>query len=231
MSAFADVTYLERAVFFPDPETLVLADLHVGRVATSDVELPMGEGDDLVERLSAVLESANPDRVVLAGDVLHSFDSLPYGVTETIDRVTKTVTAAGAELVAVAGNHDTILEAVTDLPVQPSVALDAETVVHHGHEVPETGAERYVIGHEHPAISIEGVRHPCFLDCRNQYRAAAVLVLPAFNRFAVGTVINEMDAEDSMSPLVVDMDGCRPVVRTAEETLRFPGLGALRSHL
>ena len=231
MSAFADVTYLERAVAFPALETLVLADLHAGRVATSDVELPMGEGDDLVDRLSALLESARPERVVLAGDVLHSFDSLPYGVTDTIDRMAEAVTAAGAELVAVAGNHDTILEDATGLRVEPSVALDAETVVHHGHEVPQKDAQRYVIGHEHPAITIEGVRHPCFLDCQNQYGGAAVLVLPAFNRFAVGTVINDMAAEDSMSPLVVDMDGCRPVVRTAEETLRFPGMGPLRSHL
>lgn len=231
MSAFADVTYLDRAVAFPDLETVVLADLHVGRVATSDVELPMGEGDDLVDRLSALLESERPEQVVVAGDVLHSFDSLPYGVTDTVDRLTETVSAAGAELVAVAGNHDTILEDATDLRVEPSVALDAETVVHHGHEVPERDAERYVIGHEHPAIIIEGVRHPCFLDCRNQFSGAAVLVVPAFNRFAVGTVINDMAAEDSMSPLVVEMDGCRPVVRTAEETLRFPGLGPLRSHL
>ncbi len=231
MSAFRDVTYLDRAVAFPVLETLVLADLHVGRVATSDVELPMGEGDDLVSRLSAVLEAADPDRVVLAGDVLHSFDSLPYGVIETIERIAETVTANGAGLVAVAGNHDTILEDATDIRVEQSVTLDSETVVHHGHEIPETDTERYVIGHDHPAITIEGVRHPCFLDCTNQHKGAGVLVLPPFNRFAVGTVINNMSAEDSMSPLLVDMDGCRPVVRTAEETLRFPGLGALRSHL
>lgn len=231
MSDFADVTYLDRAGYFPDAETLVLADLHVGRVATSDVDLPMGEGEDLEGRLEMLLESAQPERVVVAGDLLHAFDSLPYGVSETLDRLADTVASSGAELVAVAGNHDTILEEVTDLAVENSVPLDAETVVHHGHEIPETEAERYVIGHEHPAITIEGVRHHCFLECRNQYEGASVLVLPSFNPFVVGTVVNEMAADDSMSPLVVDMDGCRPVVRTAEETLRFPGLGPLRSHL
>ena len=231
MAAFEDVSYGRRSVRFPESRSLVLADVHVGRDATSDVELPMGEGDDLVDRLQERLETAPTDRVIVAGDFLHSFGSVPYGVPDTIDRIVSTVEAAGAQLTVVAGNHDRILEDVSDVAVTDSVPLEDGTLVHHGHELPETDADRYVIGHEHPAIAIEGDRHPCFLECRNQYRGAGVLVLPAFNRFAVGTVVNSMDAEDSMSPLLIDMDGCRPVVRTAEETLRFPGLGTLRSHL
>lgn len=228
---FDSVTYLERAIHLPDRETLVLADVHVGRDATSAVELPMGEADDLVDRLAALLGGTSADRVVVAGDFLHAFDSIPYGVHETVDRFVATVSDADAALSVVAGNHDTILGEFTDIETRSTLELGPETVVHHGHEIPDTTADRYIIGHEHPAIVVEGDRHPCFLECRNQLDGAAVLVLPAFNRFSVGTVVNDMDAADSMSPLLVDMDGCRPVLRTNEETLSFPGLGTLRSHL
>lgn len=227
----SSVAYLDRAVQFPDQDALVLADVHVGRDATSAVELPMGEADDLVDRLRSLLEETRPERVVVAGDFLHAFDSIPYGVHETVDRFVGAVNDADAALSVVAGNHDTILEEFTDIETHPALELGPDTVVHHGHEVPDATADRYVIGHEHPAIVVEGDRHPCFLECRNQLDGAAVLVLPAFNRFAVGTVVNDMDAADSMSPLLVDMDGCRPVLRTNEETLSFPGLGTLRSHL
>lgn len=231
MEPFEDVVYDDRAVYLQSADTLVLADLHVGRDASSDVELPMGEGTDLAERLAAVLERHEPSTVVVAGDLLHSFGTVPYGVPKTLDRLESTVAAADADLTVVTGNHDTILEDIADIETRPVLELDAETVVHHGHERPGVQANRYVIGHEHPAIYIEGDRHPCFLECRNQHDGAAVLVLPAFNRFAVGTVVNELSARDCMSPLLVNMDDCRPVVRTADQTLSFPGLGTLRSHL
>lgn len=231
MSDFEDVTYLERAIVIPDEETLVVSDVHIGRDATSDVELPMGEAEDHVDRLESLLAATDASTVVVAGDFLHTFGSVPYGVHDAVDQFVATVEDAGATLTVVAGNHDTIIAEFTEIDTEPSRAVGPGTVVHHGHELPERDADRYIIGHEHPAIVVEGDRHPCFLECRNQHDGTDVLVLPAFNRFAVGTVLNKLSAEESLSPLIVDMDGCRPVIRTETETLAFPGLGTLRSHL
>lgn len=231
MSDFEDVSYLERAIVFPDQETLVISDVHIGRDATSDVELPMGEADDHVERLGSLLAETDASTVVVAGDFLHSFGSVPYGVHDAVDRLVETVEDSGATLTVVAGNHDKILPEFAEIDTKPSLSVGSGTVIHHGHELPEPDADRYVIGHEHPALVVEGDRHPCFLECRNQHDGASILVLPAFNRFAVGTVVNQLSADESLSPLLVDMDGCRPVIRTEAETLTFPGLGTLRSHL
>lgn len=108
-----------------------------------------------------------------------------------------------------------------------------DVVVCHGHETPRTAAGTYVIGHDHPAIAIEGQRRPCYLYGPDAYQGADVLMVPAFTRLAAGVVVNQLRARDLQSPLVEDLEGFRPIVRDEEgdETLWFPPLGEFRSML
>ena len=266
--------FRDRGLYLPDADVLVLADLHVGRDAASRVELPVGERTDLLDRLADLLAAFDPAAVVLAGDLLHAFDRVPDGVAETLAAAFEAVADAGAELVAVRGNHDSMLDSALDTaaPVLDTAApvLDTkvsvceayrvgDTVVHHGHAEPErvepeeveskgvepervepegvsgnsVGADavtRYVVGHDHPTIEIEGVRRPCLLYGPDAYRGADVFVLPAFTRLAPGAVVNRMRADDFQSPVVTDADALRPVVwdEEAGETLAFPPLGEFR---
>lgn len=231
MAPFETVQYDGRALRVPEAETLVLADVHLGRVRRSRVDLPLGEGQDFLDRLQSLLEAHEPARVVIAGDLVHAFDSLPFGVAETVTDVIERVHGAGAELVVTAGNHDTTLEGSTSIDPVSEFRLDPDTVVHHGHERPDSTVDRYIVGHEHPAITVEGTRQPCFLRCRNQYEGTAVLILPAFSRVAIGSSVNDLSADDMMSPLVTDMDDCRPVIPTDNGPLHFPPLEELRPHL
>jgi putative SbcD/Mre11-related phosphoesterase len=228
---FPTVEYDDRAVWFPDADTLVLADLHLGRVRQSRVDFPVGEEKDLSDRLELLCDRYKPTAVIVAGDLVHAFDSVPYGVSESIQTIADVVAEAGAELIVTSGNHDPTLERVDSVDPIDEYHLDSSTVVHHGHELPSAKTDRYVIGHEHPALTIEGNRRPCYLECWAQHAGASVLVLPAFSRAAVGTTVNDLTAADSMSPLLTDTDACRPIVSTSDESLSFPPLGKLRSHL
>ncbi|MDR5657212.1 metallophosphoesterase [Halodesulfurarchaeum sp. HSR-GB] len=230
MDPFQDVTTADRAVYLPSQDTLVLADLHLGRVRSSRVELPLGEQADLMDRLDGLLETYQPSDVVVAGDLIHNFDTLSISVRDAVDTLTRTVTATGATLTVTAGNHDGLLDRLDSIDPVPAVQL-GDTVVLHGHERPTVDADRYIIGHEHPAIRIEGVRHPCTLACPDQVDGAAVLVLPAFSRVASGTIVNGQTAADTMSPLLTALDRCRPIISTDDGPLEFPSLGELRSHL
>ena len=184
MDAFEDVVYDDRAIFLPGQDLLVVADLHIGRDATSDVELPMGEVDDILDRFVDLIERHDPETLIVAGDLLHAFDSVPYGVHEAVGRLSDLVASTGVKLSVAAGNHDPILEDISDFETATHQERADGTIIHHGHEIPDTTGSRYIIGHEHPAISIEGARHPCFLECPAQHEDAPVLVLPAFNRLA-----------------------------------------------
>ncbi len=109
--------------------------------------------------------------------------------------------------------------------------LSDGTVVCHGHEYPEAEGRRYVVGHDHPVIAIEGRRRPCFLV--GEHEGAPVLGLPAFNPAVRGTAVNGWADGDPLSPLLRSVTAFRPVVWDADagEPLVFPPLGSLQPYL
>jgi metallophosphoesterase superfamily enzyme len=105
------------------------------------------------------------------------------------------------KLVLLAGNHDRKLHQLMQQLGQPD-ALRAEfsageNVFLHGDRPATQPARRYVIGHEHPAISLgDGVatsrKFPCFLIAQN------VVTLPSFSSWSAHTPFPHYEF---MSPL------------------------------
>lgn len=228
-----DPVFVDRALFFPDVSTLVVADLHLGRDATANVQFPLGERERLQRRLEQLLDQCAPETVVLAGDLLHAFDRLPRRVDDQLEAIEAAIEAAGASPVIVRGNHDSMLDTATEYTVTDYHRIDEQRVVCHGHERPSAEAETYVIGHEHPALTVEGTRRPCYLVGPAANDDATVTVLPAFNTLAPGVRVSQVRDGDLQSPLIGSIDEYRPGVidEDSEETLWFPELGSLRSHL
>ena len=230
-----DVTFVDRAVAL-SPATLVVSDLHVGRADAARVAAPLGERDDLHTRLDDAIDRTSPETVVFAGDVLHEFGRLSQRARDTLDDLVALCHDAGATPVAVAGNHDGMLDTAWDGPVHDRYRVDGgdrgTTVVCHGHDRPPAAddVDLYVVGHDHPAITIEGQKRPSFLYGEDAYAGADLLMLPAFSRVAAGVVVNGLRSDDFQSPLVTDVDSLRPVVwdSSTEEALWFPPLGRLR---
>jgi len=225
-----DPTYDDRALLLG--ETLVLSDLHVGRGTGGNLSMPVGSGSDMVERVRGLLDRHSPDEVVLAGDLLHSFQTVPRTVESTVAGIRSACRESDARVVVTSGNHDTMLESVWDGPTAPEYRVD-DTVVLHGHEAPEREADRYVVGHDHPTIEIEGQRRPCYLVGPGQYDGSDVVMLPSFNRLNAGVVVNRMRASEFQSPLITDADRLEPVVwdEHARQTRSFPALGQFRRML
>jgi putative SbcD/Mre11-related phosphoesterase len=230
MDALSDLQVRDRAAMIGD--VLVVADLHVGRRAASNVEFPVGEGADMVERFEALCAHFEPAEIVVAGDLLDSFDTVPRLVEETLGGLRAAARSAGARMIVTPGNHDTMLDAVWAGPTTHEYRLD-ETVICHGHVEPETDARRYVVGHDHPTITIQGQNRPCYLAGNDVFDGADLVMLPSFNRLISGVTVNGMSAADFMSPLVRDADALAPIVRDEDggETLQFPPLGTFRHRL
>lgn len=239
--------FRDRAVHLRDADALVLADLHVGRAEASNVEYPLGEADDLEERLRGLLARFEPDEAVFAGDVLHRFGRVSVAAERSLAALVDACRDAGAAPVAVRGNHDAALAEVWPGPVRDGHELDCRVrgepaVVRHGHEAPppEENAGLYVVGHDHPTVSVEGRRRDCWLYAERAYRGADVLMVPAFSRLAAGVEVNGMRARDFQSPLVTDADALRPILAPAGDgdaadadgdPLEFPPLGEFRRML
>lgn len=236
----ASIRVSDRAVYLPEAETLVCADLHLGRGASSAVEAPIDAVVDIAGRIEALCARFGPETVVVAGDLLDDFSRIPPGVHTAVTDLVEAVESAGASVVVTPGNHDRLLQTVYDGESVAEYALDdGETVVCHGHREPETQAARYVVGHDHPAISIEGRKLPCVLYGQEVYEPDAdaspadVVVCPAFTPLARGTTINARRGGDFQSPLLSAPGRFHPVVRdeTGDETFWFPALGSMRGLL
>lgn len=229
-----DVAFSRRAAYLETADALVLADVHLGRDRQSDVQLPLGEREDVLDRLEGLLDRFDPREVVVAGDLLHSFGRVPDGVGDTVAGFRDAIEATDASLVVTPGNHDGLLDEVFDGPTPDEHRLADGTVVCHGHEVPDASALRYVVGHDHPVVTVEGRRHPCFLHGERPFRGSDVLVLPVFSRLARGVTVGGRRGDEFLSPLLAGGAGdYHPIVYDgdADEALAFPPLRVLREHL
>ena len=223
----------DRAIYLPASGTLVCADLHVGRDATSNVEFRVGEHEDLTERFERLLDRYEPSDAVIAGDLLHSFDRVPTGATATVRTIAGLADDRGCSVTVTPGNHDTMLAELWDGDVSQEYRTDDGVVIAHGHVPPAGSADCYVIGHDHPTIEIEGVRQPCYLYGPDQHEGSTVLMLPSFSKLPAGIRINDLSASGFQSPLVTNIGSLRPIVRDegADRTHEFPPLGELREFL
>ncbi|MDZ7730043.1 MAG: metallophosphoesterase [Natrialbaceae archaeon] len=221
---------LDRCLYLERADALVLADVPPRPRIHSAVDAPIDDVDAPHERLERALEQVKPSTVVVAGDLLHSFSTVPLSVARQLEQFTDTVAAADATLILVEGNHDTVLSRVYDGAIESHCHLAAaNAVIAHGHEHPDQTAELLIVGHGHPAMVVDGRKYPCFLYGPRQYEGHGRAVLPTFTRLARGVRIN--GARRSLdSPLVTDLGACRfqpSSIRTRRSYSGFPASGAV----
>jgi DNA ligase-associated metallophosphoesterase len=177
----------ERALFWKRQETLIVADVHLGKAAAFRafaLPLPGGTTSEALARLGTAVERTGARRLLVLGDLLHA----------RAGRAARTFAAVAAwrarhpdlEIVLVRGNHD---RGAGDPPDDWRVHCVDEpwhqgpfAFRHH----PEEEAQGYVLaGHIHPAVSLTGAGRqsatlPAFL-----FRERLGL-LPAFGPFTGG---------------------------------------------
>jgi hypothetical protein len=180
-----------RAVYFRDQQLLAVADLHLGYAWTHRAQgqlMPVAPKDNALDRLRAIIADYKPAGVVLLGDIVHRALPVPALLDEL--RALLSVADGQCELILLAGNHDRklpqLLKQLSAKDLLRSEYVAGENVFLHGDRPATQAGARYVIGHEHPAISIgDGVatsrKFPCFLVAQN------VLTLPSFSSWSAHT--------------------------------------------
>ncbi len=224
--------YCDRAVFLPDSQCLVIADLHLGRGRDKTVSYAVDSFQEDTKRLTTLLETYTPDAVVIAGDILHAFSAVPEIVTEQLSELERVIHDAETDLIYVRGNHDTVLDRLTEIPLTKTYRpRSTDILITHGHELPNTTAGTVIIGHEHPALTIEGHKYPCFLKGPGTAEIGTVVILPSFSTLPLGTAVNASSHSSADSPIVTDLEEFTPIVYTpdTDEIFEFPPLSVLTS--
>ena len=209
-----------RAVHWPDRATLLVADAHFGKAASfraHGVPVPHGTTTETLDRLDALIDSTQAQRVVFLGDLLHSRKGR---VEATLDAVTAwRQRRADVALTLVRGNHDAHAgdpPPAWEIEVVPEpFAIGPLRLCHH----PDCAADGYVLaGHLHPAIILRGranerVRLACY------WFGDRVGVLPAFGSFT-GSAIILPAAGDRVFGIAGEVVVPIPVVRGSGSLVR-----------
>lgn len=184
----------ERAAFWHDTATLLIADAHFGKAASfraRGVPVPESTTAATLAMLDVLIARNLPRRIVFLGDFLHAREArAPRTVAALADWRSR---HAALELVLIEGNHDAHAgapPAALEIDVVQEPLIDGPFALCH---LPVPVPGRYALaGHLHPACRIAGrldaLRLPCF------WFGAEVGVLPAFGEFTgMHTVSPEPD--------------------------------------
>lgn len=139
---------------------LIIADLHFGieaDLAAHGLHF-RSRSEARLERALKVIEEADPDRLVLLGDIKHSIPSLTWQEYHELPKILGALRDR-VPLVVFPGNHDIGIERfLIDGEIRPREGAVVDGIGYlHGHmyPAPELSGRLLVIGHHHPLISLK----------------------------------------------------------------------------
>lgn len=202
------------AIYIEKPDATVIADVHIGyetELARKGIFLPKTQIDRLIDRLTKLKGVVGSKRLVINGDLKHSFSRLTRQERREIDRFMNHALSLYEEVIVVRGNHDNYLSGfLRKLNIEfVEKGCLGDILLVHGHkalDVGDLGKHRWVvIGHEHPSIVISDrfgykYRFPAFLYVPTKHMFT-ILVLPAFTTLSSGNIVT-IDREALLSPLL-----------------------------
>jgi len=170
----------EKAIYLPASDTLVIADLHLGKAMhfrKSGFPVPPQSAERDYLRLNALIEKKQPQHIIVLGDLFHSVHNSEWNLF--CDFV---ASRSGISFTLIIGNHDILdrrhydelcLHVIEESMILGDLLLSHEPLQH----VPE--GKINVTGHIHPGFVLRGrasqrLKLPCF------YLLPQLLILPAF---------------------------------------------------
>ncbi len=166
----------ERAILWKSKQTLIVSDLHLGKAGHFRKHgIPISRKIHLTDLqiLQSLIQNHKPERVILLGDLFHSFENNEWQDFLQFINVYDFVS-----FVLVEGNHDILMEYPRSLELTTLLEIPPFSFSH----IREESAHFNLSGHIHPGISIRGkgrqsITMPCF------YFSDGYGLLPAFGQF------------------------------------------------
>lgn len=175
----------QKAIYWKEEETLLVSDLHVGKIThfrKEGIAVPRAATEANFRRLDEILKHCPIRRMLILGDVFHNRYNKEWD--------TFRIWRAGhpdLEVILVAGNHDVLPETLYNAS---RIRLIKHTYNENGfafvHKPAASGVDTFTFsGHIHPVHFLrgkgrQGVRFPCFVVDPLQ------AVLPSFGVFTGG---------------------------------------------
>jgi uncharacterized protein len=183
----------ERAIYWRKRSTLLIADPHFGKAATfrlSGLPIPDQTMEDDLARLTEVIESTKPTRLLILGYLLHAKQGREEG---TISRVSAwRESHRDLEIVLVRGNHD---RSAGDPPKEWNIHCVTGPLEEGPftllHEPKKLDSGFALAGHLHPSIFLTEAKYRLRVRCFAFNKTCGVL--PAFGSFTGNYTIDRKE--------------------------------------
>jgi len=208
---------LSGALFVPEFEALLVADLHLEKgtsLARRGVHLPPYDTRESLTQLKAAVEATQPRRLIFLGDSFHDGDA-----RERIDladlNLLRAITS-DVETVWITGNHDPEPPKDVGGIIIEEMVLGPVTLRHQPKMLREGEAE--ISGHLHPAAAIHSRGHR--IRCRCFIADHRRLIMPAFGSYTGALSVRSEAFEGLFEDFHVWMIGDKAVHRFPASQVR-----------
>lgn len=182
------------SLWWPERKTLIVADLHLGKVGhfrKAGIALPQQALSATMDRLDAALTRWQPTRLLVLGDMFHSDYNRELGAFGAWRERWQSLHVA-----LVPGNHDVLSAeryAAWDIELLPLRYREAGLWFVHD-PADAKGEEGHIAGHLHPGVRLRGggrqsLRLPCFWFGQNR------ALLPACGAFTGSVALQPKPGE------------------------------------
>lgn len=173
----------ERAIYLPAQQLLAISDLHLGKTAhfrKAGLQVPATLAKDDLQRLSMLLDTYQPQTLLINGDMFH------HGLNADIADFEQWKNQyTSLKFLLVKGNHDRLnAEQYQKLGIEVNDLSFCTSEFCFIHDAVQCTEENLypISGHVHPGITIVGkakqrLKFPCF------YFGNSYAVMPAFSAF------------------------------------------------
>ncbi len=192
------IEIIDLALYLKKEKILIISDLHLGyeeALNKQGVMVPRFQFKEMINRLKSILEKANPELIIINGDLKHEFGRISKSewkqVTDLIDFL------KDKKVLLIKGNHDNILGPIAkkkNIKLIDRYDIGNITIIH-GDKIPKKLNKTIIIGHEHPAVSFPGrkdQKYKCFL--KGKFERKTLIVMPSFYLISQGTDITKQKA-------------------------------------
>ena len=176
-------------------KTLIVGDFHIGyeeALNKQGILVPRFQFEDIVKRITPILERTQPETIIINGDLKHEFGTISETEWKQTLKFLDLLSKHCKKIILIKGNHDKILEPIAkkrNLEIVDHYVLN-NIYICHGNSIPDNIEQKIIIiGHEHPAVVIRtklrAEKYKCFL--LGTFNRKKLIVIPSFNLVTEGT--------------------------------------------
>jgi DNA ligase-associated metallophosphoesterase len=181
----------QKAVFWEEKKTLILADIHIGKGTVfrkAGIPIPEGIMDDDLNNITTLINHFQAEKCIIVGDLIHA----KSGLSEDVKlKVSLWLQSLRCEVHLILGNHDKHL--IKNLPQEWSLHTHLEGLLiepfYFSHfPIPH---EKWFVwsGHLHPKVELSNKYDRLVLRCFQIFDNLGIL--PGFGFFVGGTIVKK----------------------------------------